>query len=232
MRSGKTVEIKSPAELAPYIDHTLLKPEATTDQIRTLCEEARTHGFFSVCISPRFVEWAATCLQGSRSVPITVVGFSSGASTTETKVYESISAIRAGAKEIDMVLAIGALKERAFDYLKKDIREVTKACGLTPVKVIIETSLLTDEEKKMACEVSFEAGARFVKTSTGFNGGGATVEDIQMMRGFVGKKMGVKASGGIKTYEQAKALIEAGANRLGMSAGVAVVTGGQGQGTY
>ncbi|MGE0631213.1 MAG: deoxyribose-phosphate aldolase [Pseudobdellovibrionaceae bacterium] len=233
MRSGKTVEIiKSPSDLAPYIDHTFLKPDATTTQIRTVCDEARQYGFFGVCISPRFVELAAACLSGSRVFPVTVVGFPSGASTTEAKVYEALNAIRAGAREIDMVLAIGALKEKAFDYLKRDIREVTKACGMTSVKVIIETALLTDEEKKWACELSFESGARFIKTCTGFNGGGATVEDIKLMRGVVGKKIGVKASGGIKTYEQAKALVEAGANRLGMSASVAIVTGGSGQGPY
>lgn len=232
MRGGKLIEIHSPKEIAPYIDHTLLKPDATTDDIRKICEEAKSFGFCGVCISPRFVELAVSCLLGSRVIPITVVGFPSGATTTKTKVFETTAAIKAGAREIDMVIPIGALKEKAFDYLKKEIREIATACDRAPLKVIIETALLTNEEKKWITEISFESGAKYIKTSTGFNGGGATVEDVKFIREIVGKKMYIKASGGIRTYEQAKALIEAGANRLGMSAGVQIVGGGQGQGPY
>ncbi len=213
--------------LAGMIDHTLLKPDATPDQIAQLCFEARKHNFASVCVNPGWVELCAKLLQGSPVKVCTVIGFPLGATAAEVKVYEASNAIDHGATEIDMVINIGALKARDLELVARDIRGVVVAShdrGAI-VKVIIETALLTDEDKVIACLVSKEAGADFVKTSTGFSSGGATVHDIELMRRVVGPVMGVKASGGVRTYEDAQNMIKAGATRLGASAGVKIIQG-------
>jgi deoxyribose-phosphate aldolase len=215
--------IREPADLAGLIDHTLLKPDATADQVRRLCAEARQYRFYSVCVNPIFVALAHRELAGSGVATCSVIAFPFGATTTAAKVAETRQAVADGAGEIDMVIAIGALKGGEHDFVRRDIAEVKQACAL-PLKVIIETCLLTDEEKVKACLLAKEAGADFVKTSTGYGGGGATVEDIALMRRTVGPAMGVKASGGIKTFAQAVALVEAGATRIGASSGVAMVT--------
>ena len=213
--------------LGRMIDHTLLKPDATPDQIAQLCYEARKYEFASVCVNPTHVKLCADLLRGCPVKVCTVVGFPLGASSTKVKVFETETALREGATEIDMVINIGALKARDFDTVAKDIEGVVRmghASGAL-VKVIIETALLTDEEKVTACLLAKEAGADFVKTSTGFSGGGATTEDIALMRRVIGPEMGVKASGGVKTYEDAKRMVEAGATRIGASAGVKIVQG-------
>ncbi|MGB9809854.1 MAG: deoxyribose-phosphate aldolase [Caldanaerobacter sp.] len=213
--------------IAKMIDHTLLKPNATEEEIKKVCEEAKEYGFASVCINPCFVDLAYKMLKDTDVKVCTVIGFPLGANTVETKVYEAIEAVKKGAKEIDMVLNISMLKSGKYEYVKKEIEEVVKAAMSYDkdivVKVILETCYLTDEEKIKACEFAKEAGADFVKTSTGFGTGGATVEDVRLMRKTVGENFGVKASGGIKSYEDAKAMIEAGANRIGASAGVKIV---------
>ncbi len=214
-----------PKDIAQYIDHTLLKPDATSDQIRKLCEEAKQYGFATVCVNSSNVRLAAELLKGSSVKAIAVVGFPLGAATPKAKAFETLEAIRNGAGEIDMVLNIGATKERDYQTALNDIMAVVGAAGDTPVKVILETSQLNDEEKLIACALSKAAGAAFVKTSTGFGGGGATVEDIKLMRRVVGPHMGVKASGGVKSLEDAMKMLEAGANRLGTSSSVAIVTG-------
>ncbi|MBR5804555.1 MAG: deoxyribose-phosphate aldolase [Clostridia bacterium] len=212
--------------IARYIDHTLLKANATEDQIRKLCEEAREYQFASVCVNTCYVPLAAELLKGSGVKTCCVVGFPLGAMSTEAKAYEAADAVKNGAEEVDMVINVGAIKSGNWDYVKKDIERVVKAShDRALVKVIIETCLLTDEEKVMACTAAKEAGADFVKTSTGFSTGGATVEDIRLMRETVGSEMGVKASGGIRTYEDAAAMIEAGATRIGASSGIAIVEG-------
>jgi deoxyribose-phosphate aldolase len=208
-----------------YIDHTLLKPEATTAQVLLLCEEAKKHRFFGVCVNSRFVPVVAKELKDSAVAPVAVVGFPLGAMATSPKAFEAEWCVRQGAKEIDMVISLGALKEKNHNYVREDIRAIVSAAQGALVKVIIETSLLQEEEKRWACSLAVEGGAHFVKTSTGFNGGGATVEDIQLMRSVVGPRIGVKASGGIKTLAQAEALIAAGATRLGTSSGVALIQG-------
>jgi len=210
-------------DLAQMIDHTILKPDATKDQIINLCREAREYNFFSVCINPTFVKLAAEALKGSPVKVCTVVGFPLGATTTTTKVMETRDAIANGAHEIDMVINVGALKAGNYELVKKDIEGVIQASEGRIVKVILETALLTDEEKIKACELAKEAGADFVKTSTGFGPGGATAHDIALMRKTVGKYMGVKASGGIRDFETARQMIEAGATRIGASASVAIV---------
>jgi deoxyribose-phosphate aldolase len=218
-------------DIASLIDHTLLKPDATPDQIAQLCFEARKYGFASVCINPGHVKLCADLLRGSDVKVCTVIGFPLGATSPEAKVYETETALRDGATEIDMVINIGALKGGDYTWVARDIRgvvETAHAAGAI-VKVIIETSLLTNEEKVKACLLSKEAGADFVKTSTGFAGGGATVEDVALMRHAVGPEMGVKASGGVHTFEEAKSMVEAGATRIGASAGVKIVQGSQGQ---
>jgi deoxyribose-phosphate aldolase len=219
--------IPEDVNLAKTIDHTLLKPDATPDQIAQLCFEARKHGFASVCINPTWVKLCAELLQGSDVKVCTVIGFPLGATPPEVKVYEAQNALDHGATEIDMVLNIGALKARDLELVAKDIRGVVitahNRSALT--KVIIETSLLTDEEKVIACLLAKEAGADFVKTSTGFSGGGATVADVTLMRRTVGPEMGVKASGGVRTFEDADSMIKAGATRIGASAGVKIVQG-------
>ncbi|NPV75724.1 MAG: deoxyribose-phosphate aldolase [Anaerolineae bacterium] len=213
--------------LAGMIDHTLLKPDATPDQIAQLCFEARKYKFASVCINPAWVPLCAELLKGTSVKVCTVIGFPLGATAPEVKTFEATNAINQGATEIDMVINIGALKARDLDLVAKDIRGVVVASHSRNVlvKVIIETALLTDEEKVIACLLSKEAGADFVKTSTGFSGGGATVKDIALMRRVVGPEMGVKASGGVRTYEDAESMIKAGATRIGASAGVKIIQG-------
>jgi len=212
-------------EIARWIDHTLLKPEATRPQVRLICQEALEYGFASVCVNPGFVPLVAETLAGSPVEVCTVIGFPLGASLTAAKAAETGLAIEAGATEVDMVLNIGALKGQAYDQALADIQAVVRVAREQNVlvKVILETALLTREEKIMACLLCQEAGADFVKTSTGFSSGGATCEDVTLMRRVVGPQMGVKASGGIRTYADAVAMIRAGANRLGASAGVAIV---------
>jgi len=208
------------------IDHTLLKPEATPSAIRELCAEAAEERFASVCIHPLWVPVAAAELRPTGIPVCTVVGFPLGAAHPEVKAFEARRAIREGAREIDMVLAIGALKAGDEKHVAKDIGAVVDACrdGGALCKVILETALLTDEEKRRACRLAVAAGARFVKTSTGFGPGGATVEDVRLMAAEVAEAgLGVKAAGGIRTYAQARAMVEAGATRLGASAGVAIV---------
>lgn len=217
--------------LAKMIDHTLLKPDATQQEIAQLCFEARKYGFASVCVNPTWVSLCAELLKGSPVKVCTVIGFPLGATSSETKAFETETAIRQGATEIDMVINIGALKARDLDAVAKDIRGVVNAAharGII-VKVIIETVLLNDEEKTIACLISKEAGADFVKTSTGFAGGGATAHDVALMRKTVGPAMGVKASGGVRTFEDAASMIKAGATRIGASAGVKILQGPGGQ---
>ncbi len=211
-------------EIEKYIDHTLLKPEATSADIARLCDEAKAYGFAAVCVNPNHVKECTFLLQGKVGIA-TVVGFPLGAHTTPTKVFEAMQAIADGATELDMVIDIGALKAKQNATVEEDIRAVVQACHAADklVKVIIEAALLTDEEKERACQLAKVAGADYVKTSTGFGPGGATVRDVALMRQTVGESMGVKAAGGIRNYEQAKALIDAGATRLGSSAGVKIV---------
>lgn len=213
--------------VAGMIDHTLLKPDATPDQIAQLCYEARKFGFASVCVNPGFVALCADLLKGSDVKVCTVIGFPLGASAPDVKAFETETALRDGATEIDMVINIGALKGRDHTMVARDIAGVVRvahAAGAL-VKVIIETSLLNEEEKITACLLAKEAGADFVKTSTGFAGGGATVEDVALMRRVVGPDMGVKASGGVSDYEDAQEMMAAGATRIGASAGVKIVAG-------
>jgi len=215
-----------PGDLARYIDHTLLKPDATEEQIRKLCAEALEFNFRSVCVNPTWVSLAANLLRGSEVLTCTVVGFPLGATEPEIKAMEARRAIRNGAREIDMVINIGALKSGNDALVLRDIKSVVEDCvdGNAMCKVIIETALLTDDEKRRACELSRQARAHYVKTSTGFSTGGATVPDVALMADVVrGAGMGVKASGGVGSYSDAKAMIEAGATRLGMSASIAVV---------
>ena len=214
------------ADLARLIDHTLLKAEATRDEVRKLCEEARRHHFASVCVNSTWVPMAKALLSGSGVMVCAVVGFPLGAMTPTAKAYEGREAVRQGASEIDMVINIGALKSRDYETVFEDICRVVKAAHPARVKVILETGALTTEEKIVGCTLSKLAGAAFVKTSTGFGKGGATVEDIALMRKLVGADMGVKASGGIRTREDAEKMAQAGASRIGASASVAIVTGG------
>ncbi len=209
--------------MAGYIDHTLLKPEATEAQIEELCREAIKFDFFSVCINPSYVKTAAQALLGSTVRICCVVGFPLGATTTAVKAFETAEAVKNGAAEIDMVIHVGALKDKKEDYLTADIAAVVKAAAGCPVKVIIETGLLTEAEKVLACKLAKEAGASYVKTSTGFGPGGATVADIMLMRETVGPKLGVKASGGVRDLDAALQMIEAGATRIGTSSGVTIV---------
>ncbi|RKH11895.1 MULTISPECIES: deoxyribose-phosphate aldolase [unclassified Corallococcus] len=212
-------------DLAPYIDHTLLKPEARAEDVVRVAEEARQYGFATVCVNSCHVATAARVLAGASAVPIAVVGFPLGAMLPQAKAFEAREAILAGAREIDMVLNLGALKAHDYQRVHQDIAAVVEASHPVPVKVILETGHLTDEEKVVACALSKAAGAAFVKTSTGFGPGGATVKDIELMRAVVGDEVGVKASGGVRSAEDAVKLIRAGANRLGASASVAIVSG-------
>lgn len=223
----------SAGEIARFIDHTLLKPEATAQQIEKLCAEARAHGFFAVCVNGSRVELARHCLEDSPVKVATVVGFPLGAMSSDAKRYETEAAIDDGAQEIDLVLNIGRLKDGDDKYVLRELRDVVEAADERPVKVILETCLLTNEEIIRACELVVEAGAHFVKTSTGFSTGGATLEDVKLLRATVGPKFGVKAAGGIRDTAAALAMIEAGATRLGTSAGVAIVKGlAPGAGNY
>lgn len=219
----------SPEALASIIDHTALKPDTRSEQIRQLCEEARRYGFASVCVNPTWVPLAADLLAGSSVKVCTVIGFPLGATLPEVKAFETSAAIAAGADEVDMVLNIGRLKDGEDQAVEEDIRAVVQAArSARPddpviVKVILETALLTDDEKRRACRLAQAAGADFVKTSTGFSGGGATAEDVALMRAEVGENMGVKAAGGVRTAADALAMVAAGANRIGASAGVTIV---------
>ncbi|HBU12834.1 MAG TPA: deoxyribose-phosphate aldolase [Clostridiales bacterium] len=216
----------APADVARYIDHTILKPEASRQAVAKVCGEAKQYRFASVCVNPCYIGFVAGELAGSGVAPCCVVGFPLGACTPEAKAFEAKDAAANGAKEIDMVINVGAIKSGDWALVKRDIAGVVEAVrGRAIVKVIIETCLLTDEEKVKACVVSKLAGAQFVKTSTGFSTGGATAEDVRLMRETVGQNIGVKASGGVKTYEDALVMLRAGANRLGTSAGVAIVSG-------
>ena len=214
-------------DLAGMIDHTLLKANATEAEIVKLAEEAKEYKFASVCVNPTWVQKAAEILKDAEEVKVcTVIGFPLGATTSETKAFETKNAIEKGATEVDMVINIGALKDKQYDLVEKDIKAVVDAAkGKALTKVIIETCLLNDEEKEIACKLSVKAGADFVKTSTGFSTGGATVEDIALMRKTVGPDIGVKASGGVRSLEDAQNMIEAGATRIGASSGVAIVNG-------
>lgn len=205
------------------VDHTILKPEATREMVEILCKEAIEHKFAAVCVNPYHVNFCKEILKDSDVKVATVVGFPLGANTKEVKAFETIDAINNGADEIDMVINIGAMKDKDYLKVKEDIKAVVEAAqGKAIVKVIIETCLLTDEEKKKVCELSMEAGAEFVKTSTGFSTGGATYEDVMLMKSVVGDKLEVKASGGVRDLDTAKKMIEAGATRLGTSSGVKI----------
>ncbi|MBX7276753.1 deoxyribose-phosphate aldolase [Pseudomonas sp. ERGC3:01] len=214
-----------PAALAKYIDHTLLAPDASREQIRTLCEEAQEHGFYSVCLNSGQVPYAASCLTDDTVVICAVVGFPLGAGLSDSKAFEAERAIAAGAGEIDMVLNIGWLKEGLLDAVRDDIAVVHKASRHRTVEGHPETCLLDDAQKVQACEICRDLGVAFVKTSTGFSRSGATVEDVALMRKTVGAGVGVKASGGVRDYPTAVKMIEAGATRLGSSSGIAIVGG-------
>ncbi len=213
--------------VANMIDHTLLKPDATQDEVAQLCFEARKHSFASVCVNPSYIKLCSQLLEGSGVLVCTVVGFPLGATPTEVKVFETQQAIREGATEVDMVINVGALKSRDYPLVEGDIAAIARAChaGNAILKVIIEAALLTDEEKVIACQLSKAAGADYVKTSTGFGPGGATPEDVALMRHVVGPAMGVKAAGGIRTFQDAQRMIAAGASRIGASASVRIIQG-------
>ena len=221
-------------ELASYIDHTLLAPAASRDDILQLCKEAAEHHFKSVCVNPVWVEAAKKALLGTGVLTCTVVGFPLGTHNTDVKVFEARGATMDGADEIDMVINIASARALDRDALVSDISAVAEVVheAESLLKVIIETSLLSDDEKILACQAAVEAGADFVKTSTGFNGGGATAQDVALMRQTVGPDIGVKASGGVRTREKALEMIEAGATRIGTSSGIAIVTGGAGTASY
>lgn len=230
--SSKTGLPSDPKEIAKFIDHTLLKPDATAEQIVELCNEAKKYGFASVCINPTWVSLAYKILRGTEVKICTVIGFPLGATTLSVKAYETRLAIQDGADEIDMVINIGALKSKNYALVREDIKRVVDAAQGKIVKVILETAMLTDEEKIMGCTLAKAAGAHYVKTSTGFGPGGATVKDVELMRKAVGEDMGVKASGGVRDSKTAIDMIKAGATRIGASASVAIVSGKKGTGTY
>lgn len=212
--------------LAKFIDHTALKPDTTKEQIEQLCQEAKEYGFASVCVNPCWVKAAFEWLDGTDVKVCTVIGFPLGATTTDVKKFETKDAIEKGATEVDMVINVGALKSGDHVLVEEDIRAVVESAkGKALTKVIIETSLLTDEQKERACKLAVEAGADFVKTSTGFSGGGATVNDIALMRKTVGPDVGVKASGGVRDLKTTQAMVQAGATRIGASAGVSIIKG-------
>lgn len=221
------------AQIAKMIDHTILKAEATESEIIKLCKEAIHYDFASVCVNPSMVPVAAKELKGTHVKVCTVIGFPLGATTTEVKVFETKDVIEKGATEVDMVINVGKLKERNLEYVKNDIKAVVEAAkGKALTKVIIETCLLTEEEKIIACKLLKEAGSDFVKTSTGFSTGGATVEDIKLMRETVGPEMGVKASGGVRSKKDALAMIENGATRIGASASISICEGIESNSNY
>ena len=225
-----TQKIESPQALASYIDHTLLKPEATLTDIEKLCGEAKRYGFKAVCVNPTFVKATREFLKDSEVLTASVIGFPLGLSLPEVKAKETELAIRDGAREIDMVLRLDLAKTDKWAEVEADISAVVKAASRYPVKVILETGLLTENQIVEACRASERAKAAFVKTATGFLGRGATIEDVQLMKKAC--SLEIKASGGVKTFEQAKAMIDAGATRLGTSSGVQLVTGAQAQGGY
>jgi len=211
-------------EIQKYIDHTILKPDVTEEQVIRSCEEARKYNFASVCVNPYYTALVRNQLEGTDVKTCVVIGFPLGANTKEVKAFETENAIQNGAQEVDMVINIGALKDKKYNVVEDEIRYVVEqAKGKALVKVIIETCLLTEEEKMKACQLSVKAGADFVKTSTGFSTAGAKVEDIVLMRKTVGDEIGVKASGGIRDFEVTKAMIEAGASRIGASAGIKII---------
>ncbi|ALE91544.1 deoxyribose-phosphate aldolase [Arthrobacter alpinus] len=221
-------------ELAAFIDHTLLKPEASREDILRLCREAAEHHFKAVCVNPLWVETAKLALRGTGVLTCTVIGFPLGANNTDVKVFEARGATMDGADEVDMVINIAAARALDKETLVNDISAVAEVVHGEDslLKVIIETSLLSDAEKVLACQAALEAGADYVKTSTGFNGGGATAQDVALMRQTVGPQLGVKASGGVRTVEKALQMIDAGATRIGTSSGIAIVTGAQSTASY
>ncbi len=226
IRYGAMADTLKPADLAGYIDHTLLKPEASRADVKKVCDEAKEHRFASVCVNPSYIRFVAEELAGSGVTPCCVIGFPFGSHTPEAKAAETAQAVADGAREVDMVVNLGAVKSGEWDLAERDIAAVVAAAGAQAgVKVILETCLLTDEEKVRLCQISKGAGAAFVKTSTGYSTGGATVHDVALMRQAVGPDMGVKASGGVRTYADAIAMIRAGADRLGASAGVQIIGG-------
>ncbi|MFU0769124.1 deoxyribose-phosphate aldolase [Staphylococcus pasteuri] len=217
---------------AKFIDHTQLKPESTREQIDKIINEAKEYGFKSICVNPTHVKYSAEQLKGTDVLVCTVIGFPLGASTKEVKAFETKNAIENGASEIDMVINIGALKDGRLDEVKDDIESVVKASNGKTVKVIIENVLLSDEEKVTACKIAKEAGADFVKTSTGFAGGGATASDVKLMKDTVGEALEVKASGGVRNLEDFNNMLEAGATRIGASAGVQIIQGLESDSNY
>lgn len=222
-----------PSELARYIDHTLLKPEATEEQVNKLCDEAAKHHFYSVCVNSSWAEHCARRLGGTGVKVCAVVGFPLGAMDSRAKAFEARTAIANGANEIDMVMNVGAMKAKNVKMVREDMLAVRRACRTGIVlKVILETALLADDEKVLACQIAKDVEADFVKTSTGFNKSGATVADIALMRRSVGPKMGVKAAGGVRSYDDALAMIRAGATRLGTSSGALIVSGQKSSGEY
>ncbi|MGX8794704.1 deoxyribose-phosphate aldolase [Fusibacter sp. JL298sf-3] len=219
--------------LAQYIDHTILKPDVTEADVLKVCTEAKTHHFYSVCVNPYYVKTVAEALKGSDVKVTSVIGFPLGQNTTALKALEAKQAVEDGANEIDMVINVGALKDKKDAFVLEDIRAVVDAIkGHAILKVIIETCLLTEEEKVRACRLSKEAGAQFVKTSTGFSTGGATAADVKLMKDTVGEALEVKASGGVRDSETARLMIEAGATRIGASASVAIANGGKSDSDY
>jgi deoxyribose-phosphate aldolase len=217
------------ADLAPFIDHTLLKANASREELQKLCDEARRYGFASVCVNPGNVALCARALRGSRVMTVAVIGFPLGANTPAVKAFETREAVRSGASEVDMVINIGALKSRDYAVVYEDILRVVEAARPHRVKVILETGELTDEEKVIASTLSKAAGAAFVKTSTGFGKGGATAADVALMKRIVGAEMEVKASGGVRTADDVDAMLQAGATRIGASASIAIVQGATGR---
>jgi deoxyribose-phosphate aldolase len=223
-------QVRTSRDLAPFIDHTLLKPDATREELVKLCAEAREWGFATVCVNSGNVPLAARLLEGCATRPIAVVGFPLGVGTSSAKAFEAREAVRSGAAEIDMVINQGALKGRDYARVEQDIRAVVEAARPAPVKVILETGGLTRDEKVIGCALAKAAGAAWVKTSTGFGPGGATAEDVALMREVVGEDVGVKASGGVRTTDDAQRMIAAGASRIGASASVAIVQGAKAAG--
>jgi len=231
--SAFTANALLPSELARFIDHTLLKPEATEEQVNKLCDEAAKHHFYSVCVNSSWAEHCARRLGGSGVKVCAVVGFPLGAMDSRAKAFEARTAIANGANEIDMVMNVGAMKAKNLKLVREDMLSVRRACRIGIVlKVILETCMLTDEEKVLACQIAKDVEADFVKTPTGFNKAGATVADIALIRRTVGPKMGVKAAGGVRSYDDAVAMIRAGATRLGTSSGALIVSGQKSAGEY
>lgn len=219
-------------EIASIIDHTILKPDTTEEQVKKVCEEAKEYNFASVCVNPNYVKYVSEQLNGSDVKVTSVVGFPLGNTLPEVKAYETKKVIENGADEIDMVINIAALKNKNYDLVKEDIQAVVNASNNKMVKVIIEACLLTDEEKIKACEIAMKAKADFVKTSTGFSTGGATIHDVKLMKKVVGDNLGVKASGGVRDIETASMMVESGANRIGASSSVSIVKGQKGSSDY